>query len=292
MGFKDLVTVFIPVFNAERYLEKAIESVLNQTYENLDILIINDGSTDSSSEIISKYSEVDSRIRFISRENKGICYTRNQGVKNCKGKYLALLDADDICMPQRIEKQVEFLKNNPSISVVGSSVYVIDKDDNILGVNKVKTKGEYIKASMITGSQIVNPSAMFNFEMVKQDLVYEKNYDSAEDLQLWLELYLKGHRFANLPDKLIKYRSTSTSLSHIMNEEKINMSARLIQSALYRSGRDISYEISNICSRNYSWKYILSCLVLLPRVKFDRYYFLRVLIFFVLVLKCIFKILK
>src|SRR5690606_28917246 len=109
-----LVTVFMPVYNSEQYIREALESILNQTYQNLDILLVDDGSTDRSVEIIKSYQ--DTRIRLIQNEkNMGIPYTRNVGLKEAKGKYIAIMDSDDIAVSNRIERQIQYLETNPHI---------------------------------------------------------------------------------------------------------------------------------------------------------------------------------
>ena len=105
---KPLVTVFIPVYNCEKYIKESLESIINQTYENLDILIIDDGSTDNTVNLIKQYK--DTRIRLLRNDkNRGIPYTRSRGLEECRGEYLALMDADDISLSERIKKQVNFL---------------------------------------------------------------------------------------------------------------------------------------------------------------------------------------
>ena len=106
-----LVSVILPVYNAQKYLEEAIESIINQTYTNFEFIIIDDGSGDNSLNIINKYQKQDSRILVITRENKGLVYTLNEGINQAKGKYIARMDADDISLSNRFEKQIELLEN-------------------------------------------------------------------------------------------------------------------------------------------------------------------------------------
>ncbi|MFS8652378.1 MAG: glycosyltransferase family 2 protein, partial [Caldibacillus sp.] len=113
------VTVFMPVYNSGKYLVEAIESILRQTYRNLELLIVDDGSTDHSIEIIKTFA--DPRIRLIKNDqNRGIPFTRNVGLKEARGKYLAIMDSDDISHPERIERQVAYLENHPAIDVAGT----------------------------------------------------------------------------------------------------------------------------------------------------------------------------
>src|SRR5690554_3918162 len=124
-----LVTVFIPVYNCENFIDECLKSILNQTYKNIEVLLVDDGSTDNSVEKIKKYS--DPRIRLIQNErNMGIPYTRNVGLKEAKGKYIAIMDSDDISMPIRIEKQVAYLEQHPEIDAVSSFYIKFDEKSN------------------------------------------------------------------------------------------------------------------------------------------------------------------
>jgi len=114
------VSIVMSVYNAQKYLDEAIESILNQTYSNFEFIIINDGSTDKSLEIIENYAKKDSRIIVINRENKGLIYSLNEGIRKANGKYIARMDADDISLPQRLEKQVEFMEKNKNIGICGT----------------------------------------------------------------------------------------------------------------------------------------------------------------------------
>ena len=121
-----LVTIFMAVYNVENFIKDSLESILNQTYKNFEFLIVNDASTDHSSEILQLYEKKDKRIRVIhNKHNMGIPYTRNIGLKEANGKYIAIMDADDIALPFRIEKQVLFMENNPEIDVLGTDYEVI-----------------------------------------------------------------------------------------------------------------------------------------------------------------------
>src|SRR5690606_5635129 len=121
-----LVTVLMPAFNPGKYLPEAIESILSQTYSDFEFLIINDGSTDDTLEVIKSYK--DSRIRLISRENKGLINTLNEGIDAASGQLIARMDADDICLSTRLEKQVKFFDEHPDHVLVGAEANVVDKE--------------------------------------------------------------------------------------------------------------------------------------------------------------------
>lgn len=159
------ITVFIPLYNAENYIKKTIQSVLNQTYKNFEILIINDASTDQSVSIVESFS--DDRIRLIHNDtNKGICYTRQRGVIEARGKYIAILDADDIAMPNRLEKQFAFLEKNPEIAVCGSDAYFIDENDQPINhKHDINFDSKIIKIENLFANQFINSSALIRKKM-------------------------------------------------------------------------------------------------------------------------------
>ena len=127
------ITVLMPVYNASLFLREAIESILNQTYKNFEFIIINDGSTDSSLQIIESFK--DPRIKLVNNErNLGIIKTRNKGLQLAKGKYIANMDADDISLPTRLEKQFTFLEKNPDVAVIASKLVLINQNNDEIGI--------------------------------------------------------------------------------------------------------------------------------------------------------------
>src|SRR5699024_8882768 len=141
-----MITIAIPFFNDEKYLDYAIRSVINQTYKNWILLLVDDGSSDQSLEIARKYAESDTRIRLLSDgENKRLPFRLNQIAEQTTTRYLARMDSDDIMHPERIEKQLKILEENPQIDVLGSNAYSIDDKNNIRGIRKKVTSPNIIK---------------------------------------------------------------------------------------------------------------------------------------------------
>ena len=209
---KPLVSVIMPVYNAQNYVEEAILSILNQTYQNFEFIIINDGSTDKSLEIIQEYAKKDNRIKVISRENKGLIYSLNEGIKLSKGKYIARMDADDISLSYRFEKQIEFMENNLDVGICGSSAIVFDdKTEKKWIVYKDENR---IKAELLFSSPFIHPSVMIRKSIIdKYNFFYDKDYIHAEDLELWVRMsdFVK---LANIQDILFKYRDTPNSVTN------------------------------------------------------------------------------
>ena len=210
---KPLVTVSMPAFNSERYIAEAIESILAQTYQNFELIIVDDGSTDRTREIIDSFQ--DPRIvKVYSDRNRGLITTRNRIAQLAKGKYLALLDADDRAYPDRLEQQVAFLEANYA-DLCGADHWTLNQVTGQIKSSKQRHSNADIHALLSVCSPVCNPAMMGRIEIFRQ-FPYKASYLHAEDYCLWTEIALAGYRFANLKKKLITYRlhSTQTSVNH------------------------------------------------------------------------------
>lgn len=199
----ELVTVFMPAYNVELYIKEALDSIINQTYTNLEILIIDDGSTDRTLEIIKGYT--DSRIRVIKNEkNMGLHYTRNLGIKEARGKYLALMDSDDISELNRIEKQVKAIESDSNIDVVTSHSRLFN--GNSKRVLKTFRDDEELKISLIFLDAICNPATMIRLDRFRKlGIEYDAKYFVAEDYEMWAQVSKIG-KFHVVDDVLLNYR--------------------------------------------------------------------------------------
>ena len=229
MNNNPAVSVVMSVYNAELYLEDAIESILNQTYKDFEFIIINDGSTDSSLEIIKKYSKKDERIIVVSRDNKGIVYSLNEGIRLAKGEYIARMDADDISLDFRFEQQLNFIKKN-SLDICGGSYLLINEVGNIRGLNIVTSSHIFCTLSMMFGVPFAHPSVLISKKfLVDNNLEYgQSSYKRAEDYDLWVRMHKAGAFFGNVNEVVLKYRITKNSLS-IQNRNKIISESRKIR---------------------------------------------------------------
>ena len=191
------------VYNGEKYLSEAIESILIQTYKNFEFIIIDDGSTDKSFEIIHHYQKQDNRIILISRENRGLIASLNEGIKKAQGKYIVRMDADDISVPTRFEVQVKFMEANSDIGISGSAV--IRFGENIKTVTwKLLKNNEAIKSELLFSSTFAHPSVIMNKTMIfKYNLFYDNQFLHAEDFELWTRM-AKVTQMANLSKPLLK----------------------------------------------------------------------------------------
>jgi len=202
------ITVQIALYNSEKYIKQTIESLLNQTFENFEILIINDASTDNSINVVNSIN--DDRIRLIHNDtNKGICLTRQRGIEEAKGKYIAILDSDDLAMPMRLEKQFLFLENNPEIVLCGSNAKFIDENDNeIAHTHTLNCDPDLIKIVLLFANQFINSSVLCRKDVMLEVGGYKKPI--AEDYDLFVRIAEK-YKTTNLDEKLVSYRMHSGS---------------------------------------------------------------------------------
>ena len=215
-----IISVVMSVYNAEKYLKESIESILNQTFKNFEFIIINDGSTDRSLEIIENYAKKDDRIVVISRENRGLITSLNEGIEKAKGKYIVRMDADDISLPNRCKKQIEFMEKNSDIAISGSAAIVFRDDKESLW--RVYEDEKMIKAELLFSSPFIHPSVIMRRDLIcKYNLLYDKSYIHAEDLELWNRMSRYGLKMANINKPLLKYRDTPNSVTKQANKNEL-----------------------------------------------------------------------
>lgn len=210
-----LVSVLIPCYNVEDFVQEAIKSITNQTYQNLEIIVINDGSKDNTKHILQQLASQDKRITYIENpKNIGLIQTLNKGLKSCTGKYIARMDSDDISLPQRIEQQVDFLEKNPDIGIIGSYIQKFGEKKDTW---RMEIENDLIKSSLFYSTCFAHPSVMFRNEIIaKYNLHYDEDYPHAEDYKLWYD-FSKVTQMANLPKILLKYRINKGQVSQKYN---------------------------------------------------------------------------
>ena len=201
------------VFNAEKYIQEAIKSVLNQTYSNFEFIIINDGSKDNSLEIIKRFLVKDSRIILIDRENKGLVASLNEGILKSNGDFIVRMDADDICLPNRFRDQLDFMKKNPNIGVCGSWVELFGEGFKSK-IWKIPCNSERLKAELLFSSCFAHPSVIIRKKiLLDNNILYDESYIHAEDFELWTRLS-DVTNFGNINKVLLKYRVVEDSVSN------------------------------------------------------------------------------
>lgn len=256
-----LVSVSMPAFNSERYIAEAIESILAQTYQNFELIIVDDGSTDRTREIIESFT--DPRIiKVYSDRNRGLITTRNRIAQLAKGKYLALLDADDRAFPDRLALQVAYLEANHA-DLCGADHWTLNQVSGQLKSSKQRHSNADIHALLSVCSPVCNPAMMGRLDIFRQ-FPYKASYLHAEDYCLWTEIALAGYRFANIKKKLITYRlhSTQTSVNHFQAARNVFSEAQ----ASYLRGLQIPREcLPRSLPFLKRWKYGLKFMALINR---------------------------
>ena len=208
-----LVSVIMPAYNAALYIEEAIDSVMLQSLSNWELIIINDGSTDATADIIAEKTKKDRRIKCINQQNKRQSKARNLGISCALGKYIAFLDADDSILPDRFAKQVAFLESNKEIILCGSWFKIMNSDR----VMKLPEKHEDIKLALLSGNCFANSAVMVKKQILDELLlIFDNSKEPAEDYDLWSRLIFKG-KLHNLQEVLLNYRTHSNQLSNKQN---------------------------------------------------------------------------
>ncbi|MDG6360461.1 glycosyltransferase family 2 protein [Glaesserella parasuis] len=210
-----LVSVIIPCYNAENFVESAVRSIMEQTYSNLEIIVINDCSSDNTGEILKRLAEKDPRIKYIENEqNLKLPKTLNKGIKLSKGEYIARMDADDISFPERLEKQIAFLLSNSEIDLVSTNSQWIDENDDILDYRTTHPKFhceiQHVlpwKCPLVHPSIIARRSFFIDLEGYKEDILF------GEDYELWIRGWLEGKMYHCLPEVLLYYRSHKNQMT-------------------------------------------------------------------------------
>lgn len=217
---RPLVTVLMPVYNAERFLRQAIQSVLSQTFTDFELLIINDGSTDNSVTIIQSFH--DQRIRLVHNEkNSGVIDTLNKGIALAKGMYIARMDADDYSLASRFEKQVNYLQQHKTVAVLATRIIQVNADDENLGEwddDIQNTSPEQIFKTLAKTNCIAHPTVMMRTEVMRS-YTYHKKQKGSEDWDLWMRLASDGYRIDKLPEVLLRYRLHAASVTAVHNRE-------------------------------------------------------------------------
>jgi len=213
------VTVLMSVYNGEKYLKEAIDSILNQTFSDFEFIIINDGSTDNTLQILKKYK--DSRIIIINNsKNIGLTKSLNIGIKKTRGEYIARMDADDISLSNRLNEEVIFLENNNKCAVVGTFIKMINEKSKIIGIEEKPITNKKIKKLLVVDNCIIHGSTMIRKKCLEEVGHYDESFVRSQDYDLWLRMSEK-YELANIPKYLYVWRKNRDSIeSRFMNDQK------------------------------------------------------------------------
>ena len=213
-----LVSVIIPTYNKAQFLKKALESILNQTYREVEVILINDGSTDNTAEIVKSFN--DPRIIYVWQGNKGPAVARNTGIKKAKGKYVAFLDSDDLWLKEKLEKQVEFMEKNPEVGLLGTACYEINDKGEVIGKKIFPIKNKILQKDLIKYNPFIQSSIITKREVFDKVGLYDENFKESEDYEFWLRI-AGNYKIGNLAELLVMKRYYRDGLSPAKDREQL-----------------------------------------------------------------------
>jgi len=237
-----MISVVMSVYNAEIYLDEAIQSILNQTYKDFEFIIIDDGSTDKSLEIIGKYKNQDERIVAISRENRGLITSLNEGIEKARGQYIARMDADDISLPKRFEEQIKLMESE-NIDICGGHYFIINENNTFIDCFIAPLEEKSILNFLCYTPPFGHPTVIIKKEfMINNNLLYgTTKYKIAEDYALWIEFWNKNAKFGNANVFLLKYRDFNNSLSKKNKIDIFNETSKISKQFILQN-KDVLHE--------------------------------------------------
>ena len=271
------ISVVMPVYNGEKFLDKAICSILSQSYKDFEFIIVNDGSSDNSLSVILKYKKKDDRIVVINRENRGLISSLNEGIDEAKGEYIARMDADDISLTDRLKKQVEHM-DSFQWDICGSHFFIIHETGNIYRTHFVPITNDSILITLGAGVPFAHPGVMIRKRFLYDNGMYygQSEYKYAEDYDLWVRMYLANAVFGNVNEILLKYRITTSSLFN-SNKNKIkNESSKLAHKLFIYKKRELIKAVANVAyDLNYEEQVMLVKILLKLIFKYQNIFMIR-----------------
>ncbi len=221
------VSILLSVYNGKRYVAHALESLLAQTYRDFELLVVDDGSTDGSAKILHELARRDARIRIITNEkNIGLARSLNRALGASQGEYVARMDADDVALPERLEKQVAFLDANPGVGIVGTAYRFINDAGEATGGKHPLTDSRPLKQALIRHNPFLHSSVMICKHLLNRVGGYDPSYHRAQDYDLWMRV-VPLCELANLPEILMQKRFTTDMISYAREREQIRCALRV-----------------------------------------------------------------
>ena len=234
---KPVVSVILPTYNRARILEKALKSVFAQTYKDYEVIVIDDGSTDATAEVIAKFG---TKIRYFAQSNRGVGAARDRGLQEAHGKYVAFLDDDDTWLPERLEKQIPLLEEKPNLGFVYAMAEVVDDSGTLLGNKPAKTHPDTLE-ELLSGNFIPTLTVMARLEYVRAVGGFDEGLSGYDDYHLWIRMAAK-YDFCGLGKKLATYRMSkncfSANLIH-MYEEQVRMFEKVLSDSALKPYRSL-----------------------------------------------------
>ena len=217
------VSVVMSVYNEERHVEEAIRSILDQTFKDFEFIVVDDGSTDKTPQILRSFS--DPRLKIIRQRNMGLTKALNRGISLAEGEYIARMDADDVSLPERLERQVKFLDENPEVGIVGTAYYEIDAEGRILGRERFPTRDEDLRKVLIRYNPFFHASVMIRRTVFEKVGLYDESFPYAQDYELWFRV-ARHFKLANLPEFLMMRRYEMKNISVALERQQIKCAVR------------------------------------------------------------------
>lgn len=235
------ITVLLPVYNGAKYLPDCLESILCQSYPNFELLIINDGSTDQTEQLVQNYS--DERIRYLKNEgNKGLIYTLNKGIQHIQTKYIARIDADDRCHPARLEKQFAFMESHPEYVICGSYIETFGENQENRLV-KYQTEDPQIRFRLLFDCHLAHPTVFLRTATLKEHkLCYNPKYLHTEDFELWHRLLNYG-KIKILPEVLTQRRTHEAQICSLYPEIQTKFSQKIRKNSIEKIAGTVSDKV-------------------------------------------------
>ena len=248
----ELISIITPVYNSEKYIAETIESVLAQTYPDWEMIVVDDCSTDSTPSILKSYSLFDPRVRLMRNPvNKGLPYSLNHAIGNAKGEFIARMDADDISLSTRFQKQIDFLNEHSEVEICGTGCIEIDRTGKEIFYKSMPCTEREIEKVIFKRSPFIHPTVMIRKSFFQEVGLYNESYLKTQDLELWSRAYISGVKMANLPDYLLLYRVENNFWGKRSSTLAIRNETRIIRYLIRNTG-----------------KYQLYFTVLMPKVLF------------------------
>jgi glycosyltransferase involved in cell wall biosynthesis len=264
------ISVLLSVYNAERYVGFAIKSILQQTFKNFELIIVDDSSSDKSWKIIKKYSEQDRRIVAIrNKYNLGGCKTLNRALLLARGRYIARADHDDWSYPDRLEKQFKFMELHSEIGIVGGVMEIINETGKVMGKRKYNLSDDKIRRKIFRYSPFSHPLVMIRKSILDRVGHYNPAFAPADDYELYLRIG-KISKFANLPDTLLKYRVITNSMTYNLTK-KMELATLRVRNFY---AKDKHYKL-NIVDQLFNFMQYLSVFIVPPSIKIRLFNLLR-----------------
>jgi glycosyltransferase involved in cell wall biosynthesis len=211
MTARNTVTVVVPCFNTKKYVDEALLSIRNQTYTELDIIAVNDGSTDETPQLLDRHAECDPRVRVVHQPNRGLPGARNAGLRQARGEFVCFLDADDVMVPDKIEKQVQFLRDNPGIDLVYSDYFVGDGALGLIGLVAARLPEGNVLDAFSHKNWLAVMTPLVRRSLIENVGEFDETLRASEDWDYWIRCATAG-TFGYLPGPLAIYRMYPTQM--------------------------------------------------------------------------------